>query len=358
MSNSNENIVKERLRASLQGIETKIIEELLNTCLKSEDIDKIETLLRNVSTSKSKTPIEELLKEYVRIADPIEDVVNTYRKIFIEASQSMQMVNYNWDKLIEVYFPKLHIIYGFFTELDPITKKKEYFILPENGEIQEFSKCIPYFEKRDRVNKKLFKSLIENSEKEFDTIIKSPKVYHYLPVQDGLTNENGHLNSIIPIEVVKGNDYYIVLYDEIVFFQCAFNFFNKDRDWFAKAKHKETLKYLLKYALSVEAKISEKKLLHDFLESESYKIDPTYWNTEFEYSIRIQINHYVDMSSRNDKKNNKLKELFEGIMQDLITYYRRIDYYKNTPENDIDLIRHVARFDIDSVLPPRERCQK
>jgi hypothetical protein len=286
----------------------------------------------------------------------IEQLLKKLNEIFFSVSKATQKISYKVEPLIAKYFDEMGIIYGYFVEFDPNKNYVEYFIDDDLSEKKQRATSfnsiyIPYFGKNESSQKKneknipLFTKLKENSVDEFKTLFKSPKIYQHLPVQEKgrakfELSSNAYLNTEINKYISSSGNYYVVLFEEIAFFQFAF-------EGQAIIERYGTrlplfIRFLLRFALSVEAKMSEDRALARFMSLS----DDDNWGTSGEVNTREEIDSIIE--KKISEKNWLQKVLFkiEKIVEELLVEYRKKEIYQDRTNEE--LLKHIARFDIES----------
>ncbi|SFC93864.1 hypothetical protein SAMN05421780_11339 [Flexibacter flexilis DSM 6793] len=266
-----------------------------------------------------------------------------------------------WQILFENTLKDLGVIYGYFSEYDPYSQEMKYFLdIPNvlhNDRTNEFqAPYIPYFycsDKGSNTYTNLVSKLFTNSQAKFKSIKEAPKLYQHLPIQrkGNETTElisDKCLNCFIPCQIREKTDYYVVLFDEIIFYQFAYCYLNKTSlsSYYKKDKEHLVFTYLIKFALSIEQKIGQNKLhekLHIPLEN---------WNKACEIEQRTKIYSIVNENVKNDKWKEQTYKLFEGIVDGLINEFiqESIDGSFNLKEEKFKILKHISRFDIEASL--------
>lgn len=289
-------------------------------------------------------------------------LLSEYLEIFLNVSKKLQHVKVTQkeqDDLLKEISSQLGIIYGYFVELEPNQNHIIYFI--EGGEATSKQGAtsfeppiIEYFSKSSGKNEPLYQALLK-SEKEFDTFLKSPKLFQHLPIQVKSENpfkliSDDYLNCFIPNKIKNENDYYVVLFDEIVFFQFAYCYkVEKSLSEFYKDRKELILTYLLKFALSVEHKLG-----FDALHKELGVLKKrNNWNEKDEIEkggIRADIKEIVDKNISNETWHEKINEHIKNIVDRLLKLFVENSIYQEIPEKyrEKEILKHIARFDIEA----------
>ncbi len=258
-------------------------------------------------------------------------------------------------ELFEYTLKNLGVIYGYFAEYEPNNNEVRYFLVDSrNSLIADASNFkppyIPYF-KGD--NSDLFLNSIHNNlETKFLSILRAPKIYQHLPLQPQ-NNSNcnlisdRYLNCYIPCKIKRENDYYVVLYDEIVFFKFAFSYIT-ERDIFTSDNISfNSLLYLVKFALSIEQKLGLESL-HCMLKLIPNKAN---WNTVDEIKLRDKIHERITGFFDKEWKERVIT-LVKEIVEELLKQYVDDEIYFNfsNEEKKVKVLKHIARFDIEASL--------
>lgn len=292
------------------------------------------------------------------------ELLHKYWEIFLNVSEKLQHVKVTQkeqDDLLRENGKLLGIIYGYFVELEPNQNHIIYFVEDDEASskqgVTSFEPpLIEYYSKSTKKNEPLYKALLK-SEKEFDTILKSPKLYQHLPIQEKSENifkliSDDYLNCFIPNKIKKENDYYVVLFDEIVFFQFAYCYkTGQSLSDFYKDRKELLLTYLLKFALSVEQKLGGDSLHHELGVFDK----KNNWNIEKEIEeegIRAIIKGIVDSNISSIGWHEKINSLVNKIIDDLLKRLGGKNIYKIISEQECDkekeILKHIARFDIEA----------
>ena len=292
------------------------------------------------------------------------DLILEFSKIFLNASKQLQSISLlmeknlgkkkktEWQQIFEETLSELRILYGYFLEFEPNQEEVQYFIETKSKQLVNTNTAfsppyIPYFPNKQRTNKQLYE-LLENSKKRFESIIDSPKVYQHLPIQkkgsvpfEYISDE--YLNCYIPKAIIDKTDYYVVLFDEIVFVQYSYLLkSNENIEDYFKGRDKFLFTYLVKFALSVEKKISKKPTLHQHL---GLKQSTSFWNTENENIIRNEVTELIKAKKTlSTKWKNECLTIVNNIIDQLIDKYKSKKHYSKI--TDVNLIKHVSRFDV------------
>ncbi len=304
-----------------------------------------------------------------------------FTNLFLEVTKELQRVKIwtdetpdektgkkQWDNLFEQTLKELYVLYGFFVEYEPNDKEVKYFIEGNflNKANPDFiPPYIPFFES---TNKKISNSLynaLNKAETKFSSEIKSPKVYQHLPVQPKTRNSfkdfelisDKCLNCHVPCEIRSNNDYYVVLFDEVAFFQFAYNVLNRTEIFpHYLGQEKSFLKYLLKFAIGIEAKLSQNILLNHLKLNST---DQRSWKTKQEFSIRKKIDEIVEENYKNENWLNKINSILIQLVHDFIKTTKTFPIFKRESTiTDLEILKHVSRFDIDASFEIKDQHEK
>lgn len=292
-----------------------------------------------------------------------DQLLKKYLTIFLEVSEKLQHIKVTpkeINDLLEVKCPDLYIIYGYFVELEPNQNHVIYFIEstkenPDPAKTNFEPPLIPYYYgKASGKNEFLYKTLLK-SEKNFISILKSPKLYQHLPIQEKSLNKfklisDDYLNCYISNKIKRENDYYVVLFEEIIFFQFAYCYLNGDTLSKYYIDRKDLLLiYLIKFGLSIEHKYGGRSL-HEKLGIIDKKKS---WNEKEEIDLRKEITDLITKKISDNGNvweqdiNVCLKEIVDLLLRESKksgVYYK---YYDEKTTN-LEILKHVARFDIEA----------
>lgn len=302
------------------------------------------------------------------------DLLLRFGEIFLEKSKELQRVgiwtNRNaFQKSFEDALERLGVIYGYFVEYDPHEKKVKYFFENEarNSKNPDFLQpTIPYllFDKTtpERKNEALIKQLkLTSSVNKINNSIDSPKVFQYLPIQPKAAGiekfdhfeilPNTCLNCHIPCKIRSENDYYVVLFDEVAFFQYAyfhikgndtvFNLYNNEFEKF--------LYYLLKYAIGVELSLNQNRL-SEFLKLQRLNL----WKSKEENIVRKEIQDVIKNNLNNGEWISQIRNHLDEIVSSFINHAKEIIRLPESSDS-LDILRLSARFDIEASLQLKDK---
>lgn len=311
------------------------------------------------------------------IRDVQDDLKLRFTNIFLNVTKQLQQVKLwnkkevetetvktEWNILFEDTLKDLSVIYGYFVEYDPLEGEVKYFIKGKNTTKanDRFSPpYIPYFEVNDGSLPQKILNALDNAETKFTSQLNAPKVFQHLPIQpksnkafDSYVFEpNKCLNCKVPCEIRSTNDYYVVLFDEIAFFQFAF-FYLQGKDilnFYSDYDYVEIFfKYLLKFALGVELKQESEKLFKHLELDDHDKLKWNNTNIEDENKVRRRIEEKVDEKVTDPKWRDVTIEILKKIVDKLIEQVKTYPIYDKSSTDSLSIIRHISRFDIEASL--------
>lgn len=252
-----------------------------------------------------------------------------FAKIFLEVSSKLQKIEDSWDAVLRYTYEEVRAIYGFYMELQHWNKRVVYFLNPST-EQQDFKLFFPYLKQIHRKDLPIHHSIRHNHADTFESEINFPKPY-YLLQKESNKIYTYYLNNYIPLQVIKEYDFYVVLYDEIAFFQFAYAYIENKQILI----NERDFVYILKFGLSVEAAICENKQLHNYLRLNDFV---GYWGKEEELGLRAKIDN-IDMSVYSKEK---IIVMLETIIDKLISHYGYLLLDKKT------VLTFIARFDLET----------
>lgn len=286
------------------------------------------------------------------MANKNDDIFLNFGKQFTDVTKKLQKKSI-WDhnnlqnkeefnNLFSETLEKLHVIFGYYIEYDPLEKRVIYFNdHTKNSNLPKFPNSL---------NSEGIHELINKYPTTFLSLQESPKFFQHLPIQSLDENEQKRIisekciNCAIQCEIRKGNDYYVVLFEEIAFFQFAYCFLKKENisDYYNLGET-DFLLYTIKFALGLE-----KKLNSNFLCKCIFKNENKSWidnSIKKENKRRKELKNIVEKLNK-DEQTNIIK-----IINNLVCIYikdlKDKEHIKNI-ENDIDILKLVSRFDIET----------
>ncbi len=294
-----------------------------------------------------------------------------FAETFLDVSQQLQNIkiwlhssrkNSLWKKCLEETLEKLHIIYGYFIEFDPNNDRVTFFIKNRGLDYNNtgFSPIyIPFFERKDEKIECLLEVLAQ-SEQYFVSQSQSPKIFQHLPIQSKSSDfqliSDPYLNCFIACEIRKKNDYYVVLFDEIAFYQYAYSL-KIGRDIFEMYgdQVEDFLIYLLKFAVSIEGKLNGSDL-QIFLKLVTIIGK---WGTKEENEVRKAIEKYFNENYNTGVWLTKLKAILENIVELFLEdLKRKIQYDSSDCMSDSQLLKYISRFDIEASFEIKGKDEK
>lgn len=323
--------------------------------------------------------IDDSVNNEVKLESEESKLLTDITKIYLKVSKELQRVaiwtdekKNEWKRLFENTLKNdLKVIYGYFVEYEPRKEEVIYFIDTElakkdQGDTSFQPPYIPYFLRDTKRHEELFQHLYKQHKK-FDNPLETPKLYQHLPIQpkskeadrgDYKLISDKCLNCHIPCEIKEESDYYVVLFDEVIFFQFAYCYISLKRDILKIYQdQKILLTYLLKFAAGYEIKVKRNSIC-DLLDLTDEDRDN--WNNRkilepkkkiLENDVRNKIKYKVQ-ENINDAKWKANAFL---AVKDLVDYM--IDSSVKNPvfgENSYEsldresVLNHIARFDIEA----------
>lgn len=329
----------------------------------------------------------------LRFTNIFLDVTKKLQKVKIWNNSERTLDNQGWDDLFSNKLKELSVIFGYFVEYDPLELEVKYFIKgnPNLKQDKEFNPpFIPYQINDYKETPKSLTKILNESETRFISRLKAPKVFQHLPIQPKSADKfdsykfepDKCLNCKVPCEVRSENDYFVVLFDEIAFFQFAYcnlngndvfdHYIVKEDNRIIEDNRKTFLKYLLKFAIGVELKLEKnlktrgKKLWAELKLDENIYDNWNKSDINDENKIRREIENSVennigDNVVKNFSDNDWVKSVLvtlNKIVINLINEVKKDEIYHDPQCNDLFILKHIARFDIQASFEVKEKGGK